>query len=335
MGDSVSTEHGGQYVKQVSRLAKLKGPIRLNLELAPSIGICDVPLRSGGRKPKLACPKHFVEIIERFSRREILTFALIIPDILLILKDNSDSIGAISGKINETEALLSINSAVSSRQSALMLKEGVVEFSSKLLALNVDYVVLYIDLELLPIVSEGIGRLVKSLMGELCYLQLCSDLPRTANQTKKLVTCTREIVRISELFPINLALVNRGGGSIEDFAEVLLTLESLGFPGTPLVKPPLPFCLSSLLKSSYSASNPGICPARDICLTIDSSGNGVPCLHNRQPSLSNWDISTDSWKRYKEDFMRTANFRMLDDCKVCEIQKYCMGLCDVWQSGRS
>ena len=216
----------------------------------------------------------------------------------------------------------------------MSLKEGVVEFSSKLLDLNVDYVVLYVDLELLPIVSEGLGRLAKSLMGELSYLQLCSDLPRTASQTEKLVTCTREIVRISELFPINLALVNRGGGSMEDFAEVLLTLERLGFLGGIVLKPPLPLCLSSSLKSTYSTSFSGICPARDISFTIDSSGNGVPCLHKREPSLPNWDISTDSWNRYKDDFIGRANFRMLDDCKVCEIQKYCMGLCDIWRSGK-
>jgi radical SAM protein with 4Fe4S-binding SPASM domain len=331
----MSTEYG-KYVKQASYLDKLKGPIKLNLELAPCIGVCDVPLRPGGTNPKLEWPKHFVETIERASSAEILTFTVIIPDILLILEDNSDSIGAISRKINETEALLSFNSALSSRESVLKLREGVIDFSARLVDLNVDYIVLYINMKLLPIVSEEIGRLAKTLTRDaLSYLILCSDLPRTARQMGNLVTCTREIARISDLPGLNLTLVNGGGGSIDDIAEVLLTLESLGFLGAILLKPPLPFCLSSLLKSRYSTSFPGICPARDICFSIDSSGNGVPCLHKRQPSLPNWDISTDSWNRYKEDFMRTANFRMLDDCKVCEIQRYCMGLCDVWQSGRS
>ena len=167
------------------------------------------------------------------------------------------------------------------------------------------------------------------------YPSLCSDLPRTARQRENLVTCTREIAHISGVSSLNQTLVNGGGASIDDIAEVLLTLERLGFLGGIVLKPPLPLCLSSSLKSTYSTSFSGICPARDISFTIDSSGNGVPCLHKREPSLPNWDISTDSWNRYKDHFMRRADFRTFDDCRVCEMQKYCMGLCDIWRSCKS
>lgn len=320
-----------EYVNQLSCLDKLKGPIKLNLELGPCIGVCDVPLSPKGTNPKLESPEHFLDTIERACSAEILMLTVIIPDILLILKNNSDSLGAISRKINETGALFSINSAVSSEESALKLKEGFVDFTAKIRDLNLDCFVLYSGLELLPMVCEEIGSLASALMVDsLSLLSLCSDLPGTAREMERLVTCTREIARVSGLSVINLTLINDGGASTDDIPELVSSLGSLALLGTVVLKPPLPFCLSSLLKSKYFPIFPGICPARNICFTIDASGNGIPCLHKREPSLPNRDISPDSWTKYKDHFVRTANFRQLDDCNACEVQTYCGGLCDIW-----
>jgi hypothetical protein len=287
-----------------------------------------VPLGPSGKKPvSVQNPKHFLEIIEKAYSAEVLAFSIIISHILNVL--DNDHVDLISRKINETEALCSLSAAISSRKSALQFKENIVSLSAKLLDLKLDHLSLYVQLGLLPFLAQELGKLARNLVtGSFTFLYLHSDVPRTNEEAKKLSAAVQEIVGVSELTLLNLALVNDKALSIHDIPKLALGLESLKPLANISFKPPLPFCFSP---SPNINDFPGICPARNIYVTVDAFLNNVPCLYRREPSLPNLDISADSWNWYKDHFARSVTFHALDGCETCQIKDCCGGLCDVWQ----
>lgn len=315
--------------QQLEYLAALKAPIKLNVELAPCEGVCDVPTGFRGL-PTGRCHWRLIELAESLVySADVLSCSMVVPDLLLLWE--SAHAGNVLHRVGEWPTLVSINAAVNSAETASRLKRAGDEFVDLLVNLNVDYIILYVGAEFLPPLATELGRLGKSLMLEsLAFLNLHCDLPRTKLKAEMLVSAVKEVARASELSLMNLNLVTARPTSIQFVADVLAVLEPLRPFVNILFKPPLPVCANSLPPGVQFFT--GVCPARQTWVTIDSSGVMVPCLHKREPSRQiTTEAFTDTWKDYRHDFRTSSGLNVLSSCDACKVQQYCGGVCDVWR----